>query len=118
MTISENLLKNKLLYLGLSIAVGALGFGGNGYYNDMNQEELDIVFIETTVDLGIAKHEAYATPHSSYDVKFDMLTDLVKTNAETDKEIITKMNENHNEQICKIQQVKDLHYNIPETDCS
>lgn len=102
----------------LLIAVSALGLGGNSLYNDTNETTQNIELFEQIAESFMFKHEAQAYPHSPYDVKFDMLDQHMKTDIETSQKIITNIEQNHKESLCKIQQLKDLYYKIPETDCT
>ncbi len=99
------------------ISTLAIILSGNGLYNDTNQEEADIILIENTIDSKISQHEAYATPHAPYDVKFELLKEHIALDIQFKKDVLTKMDDYHEKSSCRDQQLKDLFYNVPESDC-
>lgn len=65
----------------------------------------------------INQHKADPSPHPGTQIKLDMFSTNMKQIQINNKEMREQMNENHLEMICKIHQLKDVFYNIPENKC-
>lgn len=72
---------------------------------------------QSTEDL--LTHRIYdSSKQSGYDVQLDTIFEHIKEDATNNKEIKKMIIENHKESMCKNQQLKDLIYKVPESDCN
>ncbi len=55
---------------------------------------------------------------SAYDVKLDSIFEYVKDDSQNNKELREIITKNHQENKCFNQQLKDLIYKVPETNCT
>lgn len=95
------------------ISLIVAGYG----YNSTTEINAETLLFTETIKAEINQHKAEADPHLGTKEKLDNITIYMKQDAINNKENHAKINSNHSEVLCKIQQLKDNINKVTETKC-